>query len=108
MTTDTILIYKREDKRLSFTITEDEIAVDISEATLNFRVSRRKGEAYLIEKTGSLTTDGTDGKCYFTVLAEDTDLNQGYYNYEVEVIMADGNTYLAEDGDIIFLSRVEL
>lgn len=105
---DTIHIYKGEDKRLNFTITESEVAVNLTGATLTFRAVRRIGEAYLIEKTGALTTDGTDGKCYFTVLAADTDLNNGHYTYEVEVLTSGGKTYIAEVGSLVILQRVEI
>ena len=104
----TITLFRGEDKKLNFEILENNQAVDVSGATTKFRVVRRKGEAYLIEEDCSLTGTGTDGKVYVELTGVNTDLNPGHYDYEVESVMAGGETYIGVCGSFVVKSRVEL
>lgn len=104
----TISLFKGEAKKLNFEILENNQAVNVSGATTKFRVARRKGENFSIEKTCTLTTDGTDGKVYVELSSTNTDLSPGHYDYEVESVMIGDKPYIGVVGSFIVKYRVNL
>jgi hypothetical protein len=73
------------------TVLDDSAVVDISPAT-NLIIYFRKPDNSVLEKTASLSTDGTDGKMYYITESGDLDL-AGNYKIQGKVILSTGTYY---------------
>ena len=74
--------------RLLITVQDDGVAVDISSATAR-QINFKKPSATVLNRTGSLFTDGTDGKMYYDAVAGDLD-EAGDYKIQGKVIFSVG------------------
>ena len=75
--------------RFLITVQDDGVAVDISSATAR-QINFKKPSATVLNRTGSLFTDGTDGKMYYDAVAGDLD-EAGDYKIQGKVIFSVGN-----------------
>ena len=77
--------------KLLGTVTDDGSAVDISSAS-SLTIFIKQPSGTILERTGVLDTDGTDGKMYYlTVLG---DLNaSGNYKIQGQVVISAGTFY---------------
>tara|TARA_B100001094_G_scaffold220255_1_gene214297 strand:+ start:1128 stop:1433 length:306 start_codon:yes stop_codon:yes gene_type:complete len=73
------------------TIKDDGVAVDISTAT-SITMIFKKPDDELMQKAGTLDSDGTDGKVYYSTLAGDLD-EAGLYKLQAKVILSTGTYY---------------
>ena len=77
--------------QLIMTVKDDGVVVDISSAsTLNVIIKKPDGESYT--KTGTLYTDGTDGKMYYTSVNGDFNA-AGSYKIQGKVVLTGGTYY---------------
>jgi hypothetical protein len=77
--------------RFLITIKEDDVAVDISSATV-INVYFKRPDGSLLPRLGSFYTDGTDGKIVYDV--DPGDLNEaGYYKLQARVSIVTGTFY---------------
>ena len=73
------------------TIKDDSVAVDISSAS-GVTMIFKKPDDEVINRSGVLYTDGTDGKVYYDTVSGD--LNEaGYYKLQAKVILTSGTYY---------------
>ena len=70
---------------ITLTITEDDVAVNISSATTK-QIKIRKPDGTVMAKTAAFTTNGSDGKVTYTTIAGDIDL-VGEYKAQAYVVM---------------------
>ena len=70
---------------ITLTITEDDVAVNISSATTK-QIKIRKPDGTVMAKTAAFTTNGSDGKVTYTTVADDIDL-AGEYKAQAYVVM---------------------
>lgn len=79
---------------LLVTLTSNDVAFDVSTATsVKFRFRKPSGTE--VSKTGSLKTDGTDGKVRYISVANDFD-EIGTWRYQVYIELADGSKRTSE------------
>lgn len=77
--------------KLLITITDDGSVVDISSAsTLSIFIKKPNGT--VLSRTGTLETDGTDGKMYYITLAGDLDV-AGNYKIQAKVVLTSGSYF---------------
>lgn len=77
--------------QLIMTVKDDGVVVDISSAsTLDVIIKKPDGENYT--KSGQLSTDGTDGKMYYTSVSGDFNA-AGNYKLQGRVVLASGTYY---------------
>lgn len=70
------------------TIKDDAVVVSLAGATvLNFKLENPEGIS--ATKTGTLVTDGTDGKYFYTMLSSDLD-HAGIWRLQGQVTLASG------------------
>ena len=76
--------------------TKTTIPVDISSAS-TIKITVKRPDNTIIEKSASLTSDGTDGKMYFLTVANDLNM-EGTYRIQGYVVMAgwDGSSSIGE------------
>lgn len=73
---------------LLVTLTDGTSAMDVSTATtIQFRFAKPGGTE--VTKTGTLKTDGSDGKVRYVSVEDDFD-EQGIWRYQVRVILSGG------------------
>lgn len=77
--------------QLIMTVKDDGVVVDISSASL-LQVIIRKPDGQSYTKTGTLYTDGTDGKMYYTSISGDFNA-AGTYKIQGKVILIGGTYY---------------
>jgi hypothetical protein len=77
--------------KLLVTITDDGQVVDISSA-LALSIFIRKPDGTILNRTGTLETDGTDGKMYYLTVAGDLDV-AGTYKLQGQVVLLTGSYY---------------
>ena len=73
------------------TIKDDGVVVDISAAS-SISIIFKKPDDEVVNKTGTLYTDGTDGKVYYDTLEGDLD-EAGHYKLQAKVVLAGGSYY---------------
>ena len=73
------------------TVTDGSSAVDISSATTKELIIKKPSGTKLTKAT-AFSTDGTDGKIYYTVVADDLD-EVGTYEIQGKVVITDGTFY---------------
>ena len=73
------------------TIKDDGTVVDISSAT-SITMIFKKPDDEVVQKTGTLNGDGTDGKVYYTTIAGDLD-EAGLYKLQAKVVLSTGTYY---------------
>ena len=73
------------------TVKDGSLAVDISGATTK-QIIIQKPSGTKITVSTTFSTDGTDGKMYYTTLADDLD-EAGSYKLQGKVIISDGTFY---------------
>ena len=73
------------------TIKDDGVVVDISSAT-SITIILKKPDDEIMQKTGTLDSDGTDGKVYYSTIAGDLD-EAGLYKLQAKVILSTGTYY---------------
>jgi len=77
--------------RLLITIKEDDIPVDISTAT-TISIYIKRPDDSILARTGTLNSDGVDGKIFYDIAAGD--LNEaGYYKLQGRVTLNTGTYY---------------
>jgi len=77
--------------QLIVTIKDDGVVVDISSASLlQFILKKPDGQSYT--KSGTLYTNGTDGKMYFVSISGDFNA-PGNYKLQGKVVLATGTYY---------------
>ncbi len=74
---------------IELTIKDGTIIVDISGATTKQIFFRKPDETTVLTKTGTLTTDGTDGKVRYTTISGDLD-EVGVWQVQAHVITPAG------------------
>ena len=77
--------------KLLITVTDDGSVVDISSATSK-DIFIKKPDGTILNRTGVLETDGTDGKMYYITIAGDLD-TAGNYKIQGKVTLATGTFY---------------
>lgn len=77
------------------TITDDDVAVDLSSAT-TLELIFRKPDGTILTVTASLYSDGTDGIIFYNTVEDDLD-QSGIYKLEA-YIEIDGNTFYSSIG----------
>ena len=77
--------------RFSLTIEESGSGVDVSSAS-SISVIFRKPDDEVIVRTGSLLSDGTDGKIYYDTIAGDLD-EAGHYKVQAKIALPAGTFY---------------
>jgi hypothetical protein len=77
--------------KLLVTVTDCGTVVDISTAT-TLAIYIRKPDGTILSRTGTLETDGTDGKMYYITQAGDLDV-AGSYKIQGRVIFQSGASY---------------
>jgi hypothetical protein len=71
---------------IELTITEDDVAVNLSSATTK-NIVLRSPSGVVATKTGAFVTDGSDGKLKYTTTAE-ADLNEaGFWKAQAALVM---------------------
>ena len=73
------------------TIKDDGVVVDISTAS-SITMMFKKPDDEIVNKVGTLYTDGTDGKVYYNTLAGDLD-EAGHYKLQAKVALPAGTYY---------------
>ena len=74
--------------RFLITVQDDGVAVDISTATAR-QINFKKPSSTVLNRAGSLFTDGTDGKMYYDAVAGDLD-EAGDYKIQGKVTFPSG------------------
>tara|TARA_Y100000004_G_scaffold192419_1_gene252920 strand:+ start:546 stop:851 length:306 start_codon:yes stop_codon:yes gene_type:complete len=74
--------------RFLITVQDDGVAVDISSA-VSRHIKLKKPSSTVLDRTGTLYTDGTDGKMYYDAVAGDLD-EAGDYKIQGKVIFSAG------------------
>ena len=77
--------------KLLITVTDDGVVVDISVASL-LEIFIRKPDGTILSVSGTLETDGTDGKMHYITIAGDTDV-AGVYKLQGRVVLPGGSYY---------------
>lgn len=77
--------------KLLVTITDDGQVVDISSA-LALSIFIKKPDGTILSRSGTLETDGTDGKMYYITIAGDLDV-AGNYKLQGQVVLLTGSYY---------------
>ncbi len=73
------------------TIKDGDSIIDISSASTK-SIIFRKPDKTTVTKAGSFTTDGTDGKLRYAIIADDLDA-AGKWKIQVKIIMPSGTWY---------------
>ena len=73
------------------TIKDDGVVVDISSAS-SITMKFRKPDDEVVSRTGTLDSDGTDGKVYYTTVFGDLD-EAGHYKLQAVVNLPTGTYY---------------
>jgi len=74
--------------KFSITIKDGDVAVDISNA-ISILLTFKRPDDELIYRSGVFTTDGTDGRIYYDIVAGDLD-EAGYYKLQGTVSSPSG------------------
>ena len=74
------------------TIKDGSDAVNVASATSTKQIIFKKPSGTSMTKTASFNSDGTDGKIYYTVVADDLD-EVGTYEIQGKVVITDGTFY---------------
>lgn len=77
--------------KLLITVTDDGEVVDISSATAK-DIFIKKPDGTILSRSGTLETDGTDGKMYYITIAGDLD-KAGNYKIQGRVTLTTGTFY---------------
>jgi len=77
--------------KLLITIKDDGSVVDISSAS-SLSIFIKRPDGTMLTRTGTLETDGTDGKIYYIVVAGDLN-DAGLYKIQSQVILTSGTYY---------------
>ena len=77
--------------KLLVTVTDDGSAVDISAAS-SLVIFIKKPDGTVLDRTGVLNTDGTDGKMYYLTVVGDLDV-AGNYKIQGKVVISAGTFY---------------
>lgn len=77
--------------KLLVTITDDGSIVDISSA-ISLSIYIKKPDGTILNRTGTLETDGVDGKMYYITVAGDLDV-AGNYKLQGQVVLLTGSYY---------------
>jgi len=93
-------VHQGVDKILPINITDDDEALDISGASLIFTVKNEEEE--VIRKTesdGITVLDEDNGQIEISINGEDSNIAKGIYIYELLLVDASDNHYVALKGD---------
>lgn len=77
--------------RFLATIKDDGVVVDISTA-LSITMIFKKPDDEIVNKNGTLYTNGTDGKVYYDTIIGDLD-EAGQYKLQAKVVLTNGTYY---------------
>jgi hypothetical protein len=77
--------------KLLITIKDDGSVVDISSAS-SLSIFIKRPDGTMLTRTGTLETDGTDGKIYYIIVAGDLN-DAGLYKIQAQVILTSGTFY---------------
>jgi hypothetical protein len=77
--------------KLLITIKDDGSVVDISSAS-SLSIFIKRPDGTMLTRTGTLETDGTDGKIYYIIVAGDLN-DAGLYKIQAQVILTSGAFY---------------
>lgn len=77
--------------KLLITIKDDGSVVDISSAS-SLSIFIKRPDGTMLTRTGTLETDGTDGKLYYIVVAGDLN-SAGLYKIQAQVNLSYGTFY---------------
>ncbi len=80
----------------------DGLPVDITGATITFKLARTRDTALVFSKEGTIVT-AEEGTAKITILANETTSFDGDYYYEVEVTYPSGENSTVVYGDFTFL-----
>lgn len=70
------------------TILDDTSALDISTASEK-KIIFKKSNGFVVEKTAEFNTDGSDGKVYYTTVADDLSIT-GIWSIQAKVVLPTG------------------
>lgn len=79
--------------QITSTLTREDTgtAVDLTGATINMRFRKKRTTAVLATLANESTGDSlTNGKCLFSFASGDLDVDEGYYEGEIEVVFSSG------------------
>lgn len=87
--------------------------INISSSTSYMTIKRFHGQTdanALSHVTGSLVTDGSDGKVSFTIPSSDTINAQAgiLYDYNIQTILSGGTPYTVNIGKVVFVKEFTL
>lgn len=77
--------------KLLITMKDDGSVVDISSAS-SLSIFIKRPDGTMLTRSGTLETDGTDGKMYYIVVAGDLN-DAGLYKIQAQVILTSGSFY---------------
>jgi len=102
--------YEKNTKSFSVTITYNGSNPNIVNDTVSFMLKVNKSDTDAnakITKNADVTTYGASGKAVFELTPANTDIDPGYYYYEIKwVVAATGQEYTLEVAPIEILERV--
>jgi len=94
-----ITVYRGEDRRINFDVTQNDDPVDLSQATVSLEVyANNYSDSPVINQES--TQGDSDGNVPFDLTDQETDLEPGTYRFIVFVTTNNGNKYQAENGRI--------
>ena len=107
-------MYRGDDKTFQLTVKDsDDVAVDITGATLNFSLKRDPNEtsSLVTKSTDTVTeidlTDPTNGIAEIYLVPSDTrDLSAGTYVYDVQITTSTGKIHTLVRANLILLDDV--
>ena len=105
----TISLKQEEAKTITLTITQSDVAVDVSSATLKLAVKRNKNDSeYSIEKLDAAFDKDLASTGVVTVpfSATDTDLDPGSYTGELKIAFSESNIDKSADLTVIITKAV--
>jgi len=79
---------------------QSEEVVDISQADTKIFRYFPNGVSVGVEKAGQYETDGTDGKLYYLMETDVTNIAEGDMRYEVEITLPDGTKWTSDFKEI--------
>lgn len=102
--------YQGETKTFNITLKIDNVAQDIRNDTVTFRMKTARDVAdgfATLEKVADVATDGATGIARFTLSPSDTkNIDEATYVCDVEWVTSGGDEYIAYDGSITVKERV--
>jgi len=78
-----IKIYRGDIEKLNFVFTKDNAPIDITGYTVTLTIKKEKGGQLVLQKQQTTHTDPTNGKTEIVLDSTDTDLEEGFYVYDI-------------------------